>query len=246
MVNKATTDTGNPPPVYEIGDATLEVNVDAEHIGIRTLMPLLAIGGFIGGIILGGLLAPLIDESGSLCFGIGLGLVAAVLLLQFGERVIKPRWGSGRKLHVDRSQLVLHDTRAKPPTETVIKWQAGVNVLAWYFIVPTGRSRVPKGWYCTAVRLTQDEQTIILYSFIKPEIAEQLPHFNDWFFHLRDKKEREAIAERDPQQGAKQERYRRLENERWNNGAELTDIDFRSIMELVAEYGAPPTTSRTS
>ncbi|NDJ84734.1 MAG: hypothetical protein GYB66_02505 [Chloroflexi bacterium] len=223
----------------EIGDEPAEMIVDPEHIGIRTMMPILAAIGLIGGYVLGDVVTGLIDETvGSLCTSIALALIGLVALTQFGERVIKPRWSSGRRLFVDRAYLTMRDKRRKPATETTMPWQA-IKAQAWYFTVPTRKSRVPKGWFCTAVRLVQDDDELILYAFLKPEIAQEMPGFERWFTRLRDKKERETLANTDTRAASQQERYRRLEGKRWNDGAELTGEDFVAVMELVDQHATP-------
>jgi hypothetical protein len=72
---------------------------------------------------------------------------------------------------------------------------------------------------------------------MSPEDARSLPHFSDWFIHLRKKKERQELSGSDPQQAAIQERYRKLEDLRWNDGAELKIEDFLALMNLVAKHG---------
>ncbi len=224
--------------ITPISDNPTQMTVDAEHIGIRTAMPLLAIAGIIGGFILGGIIAPLLDEAlSSLCMSLIGATAGLVILTQIGERVIKPLWGSGRNVTVDTSQLALIDRRRKPQKEKVIQWNDELGVQAWFFEVPTRKSRVSKGWYCTSVRLMQKQEDMIFYTFISPENAQSIPHFSDWFIHLRKKKERQELANADPRQAAEQERYRKLEDMRWNDGAELKVEDFLAVMNLVGKHG---------
>lgn len=218
-------------------DTPVRMVVDAEHVGIRTIMPVLAVAGLIGGFVLGNLVAPLVDEAlSSLCLSLIFAAIGLVTLTYVGERFIKPLWSSGRVILVDRSRLQLLDKRRKPPQESTIEWDNPLQVQAWYFEVPTRRSRVPKGWYCVSIRLVQDEQKLILYSFLKPEAAEEsVPRFNDWFVKLFPKKEREQIT--DVQKAARQERFRRLEDHRWHDGAELSAEDFLVVMTQVDRHG---------
>jgi len=224
--------------IPEITDSPTQMTVDAEHIGIRTTMPILAIGGLIGGFILGGIIAPLIDDAlSTMCMSLIGATAGLVILTQIGERVVKPMWNSGRSLTVDTSNLALIDHRRRPKHETTIYWRDVFDVQAWYFEVPTRKSRVSKGWYCTSVRVIQDQEKLIFYTFMSPEEAQSLPHFSDWFIHLRKKKERQELSSSDPHQAAIQERYRKLEGLRWNDGAELKIEDFLALMNLVAQHG---------
>lgn len=233
-----TTAPENTTNIPEITDTPTKMTVDAEHIGIRTTMPILAIVGLIGGFILGGILAPTIDESLSvMCLSLIGATAGLVILTQIGERVIKPMWKSGRTLTVDTSSLTLIDHRRRPKRETTIHWQTDFDVQTWYFEVPTRKSRVKKGWYCASTRLIQDQETLIFYTFISPEDAQTIPRFSDWFIQLRRKKEREELANTAPQQAATQERYHKLEHMRWNDGAELITADFLALMILVAQHG---------
>ncbi len=220
-----------------IGDTPTQMVVDAEHVGIRTVMPMLAVAGMIGGFVLGRVVAPMIDPSfDSLCLSLVFAVMGLVGLFYVGDRIIKPMWSSGRGLEVDNSHLVLRDWRRKPVKETVLQWNDDLKVQAWYFEVPTRRSRVPKGWYCVSVRLVQDELNLILYTFMKPEEAEaKVAQFSEWFMKLLPKKERELIT--DTAKAARQERFRRLEGQRWYDGAELKAEDFLAVMALITQHG---------
>jgi hypothetical protein len=214
------------------------MTVDAEHIGIRTAMPILAVVGLLGGFILGGIIAPLIDNAlSTMCMSLFGAVAGLVILTQIGERAIKPLWHSSRSAIVDTSNLTIIDYRRRPKHETTIQWHHAFDVQAWYFEVPNRKSRVSKGWYCTSVRLIQDQEKLIFYTFMSPEEAQSIPHFSDWFVHLRKKKEREELATSDPHQAAIQDRHRKLEKLRWDDGAELKIEDFLALMNLVARHG---------
>lgn len=224
--------------ITEVGDSPVQMPIDSEHIGIRTLMPLLAIAGLVGGFVLGSIIAPMIDEALSgLCVSLFMAVIGLLVVTQLGERLIKSHWTSGREVEVDRSQLALVDKRRRDAPQLTLRWHEGVGIYAWYFIVPTRRSRVPKGWYCTAIRLVQGEQQMILYAFLSPEVAHSLTHFTDWFVHLHNKKEREQMSVTDVRASAEQERFRRLESHRWFDGAELNAADFLAVMQLVDRHG---------
>ena len=218
----------------ELANAPLRLKVDSEHVGIRTLMPILGAIGLIGGFILGGLIARQIDESLSTsCVGAVTAIIGVAVMLQLGDKVIKRLWTSGRELQIEHHALRLINRKE----QVEMQWSQGLGIQAWFFEVPTRRARVPKGWYCTSVRLTQNDEKIILYSFLSPEHAQSLHYFNEWFIHLRNKKEREAMGQQDARWLTQQERFRRLEGDRWFTGAELAPEDFLGVMELVYEHG---------
>ncbi len=228
-----------PDTTITITDTPLELAVDAEHIGVRTAIPLLAVLGVVGGIILGSVIAPQIDEAlSTLCVSLILAVVGLVTFTYFGERLVKRFWTSGRTLLVDLSQITLLDKRKKPTVETTLHWPNGIGIQAWYFIVTMGRSRVQKGWYCVSLRLLQRDQSMIIYTFLSPETAQSLEHFTDWFVHLRPRQEREDLSVGDPHFAAQQERFRRLESHRFYEGAELAAEDFLAVIELVNQHGS--------
>ncbi|MCB9436461.1 MAG: hypothetical protein H6673_05625 [Anaerolineales bacterium] len=215
------------------------ITVDAEHIGIRTILPILAFLGFAGGILLGRIIASLIDEALSpTCISASLALVGAIGMVQLSDKLLKRVWTSGRYLDLDAQCLTLVDERRKTPEQQAISWQQPFQVQAWYFEVPTRKSRVPKGWYCASVRFNQGQYDYIVYTFLKPDEAiQQIASFHEWFVTLKPKKEREELSSADPRWAAQQERYRRLENQRWQNGAEISAESFYHIFQFVQRYG---------
>lgn len=213
--------------------------VDAEHIGIRTFLPILAIAGLVGGVILGRIIAVAIDKDLSpTCISATLALVGMIGMIQFGDRVLKQIWTSGRYLEIDDSQMTLVDERRRTSKELTINWHQPFKVQTWHFVVPNRKSRVPKGWYCASVRVIQGAQEYIVYSFLKPETAlQQIASFHEWFVTLKPKKEREELSSTDPRWAAQQERYRRLESQRWQDGAEINEEDFYRLMHYVQRNG---------
>lgn len=213
--------------------------VDSEHIGIRTILPILAFVGFIGGILLGRVVAQMIDRALSpTCISATLALIGMIGMIQLGDHILKRLWTSGRYIDVDDSQITLVDSRRKTTEQTSINWHHPFQVQAWHFVVPTRKSRVPKGWYCVAVRLVQGHQEFIVYSFLKPEEAlQQITSFHEWFTELKPKRERTQLASVDPRWAAQQERYRRLETQRWQDGAEVDSTSFYRLMHYIQRYG---------
>jgi hypothetical protein len=99
--------------------------------------------------------------------------------------------------------------------------------------------RIPKGWYCASLRLQQVDQTVILYTFLQPEIAQGMPRFNEWFVQLHRREDTPADKSLDPRTAARKARLRQFEDERWHDGAELSVSDFLAVMSLVDQHGRP-------
>lgn len=223
------------PPLPTAGEAPLKLPIDAEHIGIRLTMPLLAIVGLILGFIVGQILTRMIDEAlSSLCLGIPLALVSLVIFTQIGERIIKPRWPSGRFILLDSSYILFRD---KHHEETTFHWADPLDFYAWYFPVAKRRTRVERGWYCTAIQLQQHEQTMTFYTFLDPDKTSNVPHFKEWFVKLRKRKEMDDVKAFDPRLATQITRLHKMENERWLHGGELSYQDFLTLMQLVERYG---------
>ncbi|MBZ0316523.1 MAG: hypothetical protein K8L91_08905 [Anaerolineae bacterium] len=222
-------------PVPTAGETPLKLAVDAEHVGIRLAMPLLAIAGLIIGFMVGQMITRLIDETlSSLCLGIPLALIGLVIFTQIGERIIKPKWSSGRFVLLDSSQLLFRDKRRK---ETTFYWANPFDFYTWHFPIAKRRTRVERGWYCAAVQLQQNEQTVTLYTFLDPDKASDIPHFKEWFVKLRKRKEMDDVKAFDPRLAAQLTRLHKMENERWLHGGELSNQDFLTVMQLVERHG---------
>ena len=216
----------------------MTIPVDTEHIGIRTFLPILAIGGAVGGFILGRIITPLIDENlGSLCFSMILAVMGFVLVSQLGEQILKRIWGSGRHLELSEQDLMVNDKRQGKTGDFRFVWDQGVDVAGFYWEVETRKSRVQQGWYCVAAHITQRDNELIIYSFLPPDDAKDINDFRDYFFRLLPKKTREELVNTDPREAAVQERYRRLESQRWFDGAELHNDHFMLMLEMLHKHG---------
>ena len=210
------------------------IKIDTEHFAIRLLVPVLTIGLTLGVYVGGRLLLSevLADSVNPVCVALP---IAAVML--FGgsyvvEAALKQVMPSRRAATLDDDALVVSDARRKPPQLVAINWAQTVNVLAWRFEVRR-RTRVPKGWFCMAVQLLQDEQSVILYSFFEPKAADALPGYHH-FVRLRPRKETES--NQDLAAVAEQRRLLKLEDERWDDGAELHRKDFAAVLDKLQQY----------
>ncbi len=206
------------------------MKVDAEHFAVRFWLPVLVIGvtlafHFIALSVLGGAR----DRVNPEC--IVLPLDALVLgVAAFGaERGLKRAIPSRRTATLSDAALAITDERRKPPEVRRVEWGKTVNVQAWRFAVRR-KTRIPKGWYCLAIHLLQDETELILYTFMPPGRAEELPGYKN-FVRLRPRKETESSA--DLSAVAQQRRLLKLEDARWGDGAEIGHDDFQAVLSQI-------------
>lgn len=158
-----------------------------------------------------------------------------VVLLGTGygvERLLKRVMPSRRYATLGEDRLVITDGRARPPEVTGIDWDRKVNTLAWRFPIRR-RSRVPKGWYCMAIQLLQDDVEMIFYTFKAPAAAEATPGY-DRFARLRPRRETDSST--DLHAAAEQRRLLKLEDARWQDGAEVTANDFDALIAALADH----------
>lgn len=213
-----------PPPQTEHGQ--LELPVDVEHGGIRAAgCGTFAVGSILGFFLLNLLGIPAVATAiGSLVVG---GLIANLM-----DRYLKENWSSGRVLLADAEQIIL---RQRDDVERELNPLQHVNVLAWRFEVPrTGRVR--RGWYVLALALEQDGDYLAAYTFASPKTFEGMPH-SDLFTRLDRKKRRKSKSEsiREMKAAGEQRRLLEAESERGFNGAELTYEDFLQYLTFLHE-----------
>lgn len=214
------------------------IPVDTEHLGIRLFVPIVTVASLVGGYILGtAILHVILPNASGICLGIPMAFVFAALVLQIVEKLVKPRWHSGRHILLDE-QLTLVDIRRGKNKQLVFNWANPLDFDAWYFEVQTKRkSRVPQGWYCISLRLAQNNQTAIIYTFMNPEEAREVAGFNNNFIMLERQKSsalsQANLKKSEIQLSAQQKRLRNYENERWEDGAEVSSEDFLRIVAVV-------------
>lgn len=221
-------------------DGARHIRVDAEHAGIRILIPVLGLGGLALGFIAGQFILNSIDESISGgCLGIPLAFVFAVLFVQIGERFIKPRWTSGRAIKLTDDQLLVQDHRNRKSQELIYTANGSLDAVAWYFEVANRHNRVPKGWYCVSVHLRQNDQEIIIYTFETPDNVQEIPGWKNHFSRLVPQKKAVLNAGQagfqDSRQNILHKRLLKLEDQRWQDGAEVAREDFVAILEFLNE-----------
>jgi hypothetical protein len=217
-------------------DDVRRIKIDAEHMTIRLMVPLLMITAAIVAHLIGLLLFDdLLSEAGinPLCV---LLPVDVLVLLGAGyavESLLKRYVPSRRFASLSADELVMTDGRHNPPDIIRINFNKTVNVQAWRFRI-WQRTHVPKGWYCLAAQLLQDESDIILYTFMAPEEAEIMPGIRH-FVRLMRRKEIGMLS--DLRIAAEQRRFLKLEDARWADGAEINKEDFKAVLARIPGWG---------
>ncbi|NDJ76677.1 MAG: hypothetical protein GYB65_10495 [Chloroflexi bacterium] len=211
-----------------------EFRVDQEHFSVRLLVPILTIGStlvwhVLGMNILGNVLANGVNPA---CIVLPVDVAALIGFGMFYEWVLKYVFPSRRFVMLTANGLVMRDERRMPPVETVIDWEKTVNVKAWRFTVRRRRTRIPRGWYCMALHLLQDDAETIVYTFMPEKEAEALASLEQ-FVRLRPRKETESST--DLSAVAEQRRLLKLEDARWEDGAELERDDFRAVLAAIEQ-----------
>ncbi|NLX10641.1 MAG: hypothetical protein GXY36_13370 [Chloroflexi bacterium] len=216
-------------------DGQRRITIDAEHFSIRFLVPVLTLGSVIVFHLVGmAVLDRVLDEGVNVaCIVLPLDVLVFLGLGYVYERVLKRVMPSKRYALLSDETLIVADGREKnPPQQVTLTWDQTINPAAWRFVVRR-RTRVPKGWFCLALQLLQDEESIIFYTFMPQDEAEALPGYKQ-FVRLRPRKEVESST--DLRGVAEQRRYLKLEDERWNDGAEIAPDDFRAVLMQVARH----------
>jgi hypothetical protein len=210
--------------------------VDRYHTGIRLAVLIalflgIAVGAFqIMPVMVTALgltqIPPLcINGFGGLLIGTGSGWLA--------EKVLLSLWPSGRKIMVDDAQIELNSSNGEPVR---IDWARRINVLSWRFVVPRARTLVPKGWYCLACRLTQDDKVITFYTFASPDESKTIKQW-DAFEHLISQKDATGPgSEHLSAIVAEQGQLRSAERDRWQWGAEMSRAHFFELAATVDSH----------
>jgi hypothetical protein len=206
------------------------IKIDTEHANTRFIVPVLAFG-LVLAIHLVGLpaLKNQLGENASVsptCVMLFIDILIFLAAWYALERIIRRLRPSQRFATLSGSALVVTDARRRPPTVTRIAWDKTVNIKAWKFPI-TRRTRVPKGWYCMALYLLQDEDEAILYTFMPPQQAETAIGYHN-FVQLHPR--RNAPSNTDLATMGEQRRLLKLEDLRWQDGAELSPADFNAVL----------------
>lgn len=215
------------------GTTERQIAIDVEHFAVRFWVPMLALVFAVGVHIAGMALAGhLLDSTSPACLVLPLDALAFVGGSLALDRLFKRWLPSRRSAALSEQALVVTDRRRSPARIARIDWERTVNVNSWRFVVRR-RTRVPKGWYCMALQLLQDDEELILYTFMSPQEAEQVPGYAS-FTRLRPRKE--TLSSTDLSAAAEQRRLLQLEDQRWQDGAEIGADDFRAVLALLRRF----------
>lgn len=227
------------------------LHADQEHDRLRTVVVfIIVLGVYIGYQIMRGIFGLVgntadyiyvLSCAGGLPIGLGLSWVA--------EQGLKRIWPSGNSIKLDEIGLELQTRDGQSQT---IEWHHHIVVTNWYFqlagYLRGGRERrVPNKWLCLASQLRQEEERVIIYTYLSPKKAAAwlTEDKSDIAFHeikandiysntLRDRflaPARPTI----PKQvlAGKDGSYWLAERRRWQEGMELTPQDFATFMSYL-------------
>lgn len=206
--------------------------LDPNHLGIRVVV---LVSMFLSA-VLGFILVPTITDWLGLIliprFWIALGgaVGAFALIGTQVERILRRYWPSGKQLIVTPDTVTLKWSRQ---AVTTIDRSRPAEHSRWYFVIPRKRGIVNSGWYCASLHMRQEENRIILYTFIPPESAE---HLNGW-----KKFERLYPRPLDPAgtstlQTDPQASLREQEAQRWNSGSEMEPTEFARFLNALHAF----------
>lgn len=206
--------------------------LDRNHVGIRiAVLLVMIVTGVLGLFVVMPALLGLIGTTGlpDLCLSLAGAMMLGVGAAWAVERGLRAVWPSGRVLVRDGNGLQLRNSSG---SERTIVWDERINILSWHFVIQRGRTWVPKGWYCLAFRLTQDDDVISVYTFMKPDAAKELPQWSAFEQLISRKAAPKRGEEHLLKLVAEQGQLRGAEHDRWQDGAEMQAQDF---VELIAE-----------
>jgi hypothetical protein len=207
--------------------------LDRNHLGVRLIVMFAMLGsGVVGLFVVMPLITNVLDLTGlpELCVTV-IGVLVIGVGLSWGiEAALRELWPSGSYLVADDSRIELRARRAEP---SILNWDERINLSTWYFPISRGRSWVPKGWYCVACRLHQDEKIITPYAFFKPEEARKLPEWDTFELLVSQKSAPKRGDEHLLKKFGEQSQLRSAEKERWDSGVEMSARDFVSLMQRI-------------
>jgi hypothetical protein len=209
------------------------IPIDTEH-STQLIVPALALGAALITHIIGlSLFRNSLKEIASpVCAMVFIDVVIFVGAWSMIERIVKRMRSTPRYAKLNAEALVITDARHKPAQVTRIDWDKGINVKAWKFAI-NRRTRVPKGWYCLAVYLLQDETDAILYTFMNPQLAEAIIGYGHF---VRLQPRNDSATDSDLDTMAEQRRLLKLENLRWQDGAEILPDDFNALLAALQRH----------
>lgn len=206
-----------------INQDTLSIEVDGEHIGIRSAFFAAMVLGAVVGYMVGAALFSNGSFSILAVIGAGVGIFA---FSNITERLLVGRWKSGRVVVVNKSGVQLV---SKGQAQKSIESSNVASVLNWRFEIQK-RARVPQGWYMIACALEQNDNYLTVYTFISPKQFEDLEDHHRYTVLLSKKDKSTA---HDLRLAGQQRRLHMAESYRWAEGAEMKLEDFIAFMSRI-------------
>ncbi len=211
--------------------------VDIEHLGFRIALPLITFGS---GVLIWLALIDPVDNW--LAFNVGiaglgwvvsaaLGMISAILIGIAADRLLKRYWPSRRSLVVNPETLLFIDAKRNHPSQKTIYLNRRINPMLWRFLVIRSTPKAPSGWSMLAMQLNQDDTEMILYTFLSPKKVKTFALYD--LFHVLLAAKESQSPKLGVRETAEQRRLRKLEQARWENGAELRPDDFLSLAETL-------------
>lgn len=189
-------------------------------------------------------------------FSCGGALLVGVAAAWVAEQIMKRVWPSGRSLVLDEAGV-----RATDPDEPdqVLNWSDNMTSIHWFFKLgnyPRGgrERRVPKNWLCLASQLQQDDQRLVVYSYMPPTKAAAWtnssrkagPHFQQIFpVEVYDTSFRARFGPPARPEipakvlAGKHGKYWLAERRRWNAGYELPPKEYAVFLEFLQTHQGP-------
>jgi hypothetical protein len=220
-------------------DTNSRFMLDPTHLGVRLVVLATIAITFL--LFISGVASAITRFFGLIGFLAVITQIALSLGAAFGfswllERFLKRAWPSGKWLSVTSNRLTLE----QPQTDTItIELSDRTNILKWYFVIREGRAWAPKGWYCVACKLSQDENVIIPYAFMKPADASALAGWAGFEELMSRKNASDRDQSKALKQFSEQGQLRTAEKERWNNGVEMSPEDFAQVLNFAGKYESP-------
>lgn len=227
------------------------LHADQEHNRLRTAVIFIIIASvYVGYQVMRGIFGLAGNTADYIyvlsCVGglpIGLGLSWLV------EQGLKRIWPSGNNIALDENGLQLQTRDGQAQT---IEWGHHVAVTNWHFqlsgYMRGGRERrVPSNWLCLASQLRQEDERIVVYTYLSPKKAaawlandkseaafHEIKASDIYTSSLRDRFVAPARPDIPKQVLAgKDGSYWLAERRRWKYGVELTPQDFATFMNYL-------------
>ena len=232
------------------------LHADQEHGGLRAaVIVLMLLGIILGYFLISALLRAITGEAPDygFVFACGGAILVGVAVAWITEQVMKRVWPSGRRLVLDETGIRASDIGE---TEQALTWSENLTSIHWFFRLsgyPRGgrERRVPKNWLCLATQLQQDEERLVIYTYMPSGRAagwtennhKAAPHFQRIFpVEVYDTSFRARFGPpARPELPArvltgKHGKYWLAERRRWNEGFELPPREYAIFLDFVQTH----------